>query len=196
MGGRVAPGPPVRGNGLNRAQSLAKLVLLLSSQLPLLQASPILHTAKKQGKSAKDPELWVYASVSLALVVLGGVFAGLTIALMGQVGAPHTSLLRWQLRLTGSPNQLRMRYTSKSSRPRAKKRRRSMPPECWASWRQASTGCWSRCFSPMSSQTRHYRSSWTASSAAAGRPCWAARCSSVRLSTRSQLSHLSPLPPS
>ncbi|KAF1998491.1 DUF21-domain-containing protein [Amniculicola lignicola CBS 123094] len=33
---------------------------------------------------AGDPQLWVYLSVAMVLVLLGGVFAGLTIALMGQ----------------------------------------------------------------------------------------------------------------
>lgn len=34
--------------------------------------------------SAGDPNLWIYLAVAVALVLLGGVFAGLTIALMGQ----------------------------------------------------------------------------------------------------------------
>lgn len=35
-------------------------------------------------KDADDPSLWIYLSVAVFLVLLGGVFAGLTIALMGQ----------------------------------------------------------------------------------------------------------------
>jgi len=35
-------------------------------------------------KSPDDPDLWIYLSVAVALVLLGGAFAGLTIALMGQ----------------------------------------------------------------------------------------------------------------
>jgi len=35
-------------------------------------------------KAADDPNLWVYLGVAILLVLLGGVFAGLTIALMGQ----------------------------------------------------------------------------------------------------------------
>lgn len=34
---------------------------------------------------ADDPAMWLYLSVAVILVLLGGVFAGLTIALMGQV---------------------------------------------------------------------------------------------------------------
>jgi len=35
-------------------------------------------------KSSDDPDLWVYLGTAIALVLLGGAFAGLTIALMGQ----------------------------------------------------------------------------------------------------------------
>jgi hypothetical protein len=36
--------------------------------------------------SPQKPTLWIYLAVAIALVLLGGAFAGLTIALMGQVG--------------------------------------------------------------------------------------------------------------
>ena len=76
-----------------------KLVLLFSAQLPLLGASPISKAfsptfrtfEEDTPKDAQDPTLWVYLSVALVLVLLGGAFAGLTIALMGQVG----SLYEW-----------------------------------------------------------------------------------------------------
>ena len=35
--------------------------------------------------SPDKPTLWIYLAVAIALVLLGGAFAGLTIALMGQV---------------------------------------------------------------------------------------------------------------
>lgn len=35
-------------------------------------------------KDVEDPNLWAYLGVAVALVLLGGAFAGLTIALMGQ----------------------------------------------------------------------------------------------------------------
>lgn len=34
---------------------------------------------------SRNPTLWIYMIVAVALVLLGGAFAGLTIALMGQV---------------------------------------------------------------------------------------------------------------
>ena len=37
--------------------------------------------------SPKDSSLWIYLAVAVALVLLGGAFAGLTIAFMGQVGS-------------------------------------------------------------------------------------------------------------
>ncbi|EME49920.1 hypothetical protein DOTSEDRAFT_85203 [Dothistroma septosporum NZE10] len=54
--------------------------------LPLASAAPILHTLADEdlSKDADDPSLWIYLGVAVALVLLGGVFAGLTIALMGQ----------------------------------------------------------------------------------------------------------------
>ena len=71
-----------------------KLLLLLSAQLPLLHASPLhfsalgLRTAKADPLPAKSPTLWIYFVVAVALVLIGGAFAGLTIALMGQVMLP------------------------------------------------------------------------------------------------------------
>ncbi|KAL9638151.1 MAG: hypothetical protein Q9164_001745 [Protoblastenia rupestris] len=71
-------------------QSIAKLLLLLIAQLPLLHASPIgfprfyVHTQEEQPLPVHSPTLWIYMVVAIALVLLGGAFAGLTIALMGQ----------------------------------------------------------------------------------------------------------------
>ena len=69
------------------AYSIVKLVLLLSAQLPLFHARPLSFHAfeEDEGKEPEDPTLWIYLSVALVLVLLGGAFAGLTIALMGQV---------------------------------------------------------------------------------------------------------------
>lgn len=68
---------------------LAKLVTLCLAQLPTVQASPIhvsnLLSTRDEGQKTGDPGLWLYLSVAAALVLLGGAFAGLTIALMGQV---------------------------------------------------------------------------------------------------------------
>jgi metal transporter CNNM len=82
----------VRRNGYGSAAlrpavlGLAKLMMLpLASALPLLQATK--HSSEGDDdlpKDAGDPDLWVYLGIAVALVLLGGVMAGLTIALMGQ----------------------------------------------------------------------------------------------------------------
>ena len=45
--------------------------------------------------SADKPTLWIYLAVAIALVLLGGAFAGLTIALMGQVGFCISFVWSW-----------------------------------------------------------------------------------------------------
>lgn len=55
--------------------------------LPLVSALPLSALKKDDEdapKDASDPNLWLYLGIAVALVLLGGVFAGLTIALMGQ----------------------------------------------------------------------------------------------------------------
>lgn len=65
--------------------SILAIVRLLA--LPLVSALP-LSTLKKDDDEApadpSDPNLYLYLGIAVALVLLGGVFAGLTIALMGQ----------------------------------------------------------------------------------------------------------------
>ncbi|KAF2791446.1 DUF21-domain-containing protein [Melanomma pulvis-pyrius CBS 109.77] len=56
---------------------------------PLVRAMPFFQHAdtvleQVDPKPAEDPSLWIYLSTAIALVLLGGAFAGLTIALMGQ----------------------------------------------------------------------------------------------------------------
>ncbi|EED23113.1 DUF21 and CBS domain protein (Mam3), putative [Talaromyces stipitatus ATCC 10500] len=69
---------------------LAKIFFLLLAQIPALTtaAPTALHGiwAKHDadGKDPEDPELWLYLGISIFLVLAGGAFAGLTIALMGQ----------------------------------------------------------------------------------------------------------------
>lgn len=73
------------------ALSITKLVILGAANLPLLRAAPtflspyIKTTAEEPPLTPKGPALWIYLSVAVVLVLLGGAFAGLTIALMGQV---------------------------------------------------------------------------------------------------------------
>ena len=68
----------------------AKLLLLGIINLPFLTAAPtgylpsnLLRT--RDAMPPDSPTLWIYLAVALGLVLLGGAFAGLTIALMGQV---------------------------------------------------------------------------------------------------------------
>ncbi|KAJ5669513.1 hypothetical protein N7462_010583 [Penicillium macrosclerotiorum] len=68
---------------------LAKLIFLSFSHLPLTTAAPVLSTYlsspdSEPPKEPTDPSLWLYLGISAALVLSGGAFAGLTIALMGQ----------------------------------------------------------------------------------------------------------------
>jgi metal transporter CNNM len=71
---------------------LAKLLLLAIAQLPFVRAAPfhasanLFASTKDEGESLEDPNLWLNLGVAACLVLLGGAFAGLTIALMGQVG--------------------------------------------------------------------------------------------------------------
>lgn len=68
---------------------LAKILLLAISRLPVISAAPTsLHSLGKnelEPRPSSDPSLWLYLSIAAALVLSGGAFAGLTIALMGQV---------------------------------------------------------------------------------------------------------------
>ncbi len=74
--------------------SLFRVFMILAPSLPLLRAAPT-HSTKylpittfedlePDPKAPDDPTLWIYLSVATVLVLLGGAFAGLTIALMGQ----------------------------------------------------------------------------------------------------------------
>lgn len=72
--------------------STAKAILLIVLHVPLLHALPtrysLLHVRtqdKDEAMPSDSPTLWIYLLVAIALVLLGGAFAGLTIALMGQV---------------------------------------------------------------------------------------------------------------
>lgn len=64
-----------------------KLLLLAFSHLPAVSAVPARYTTRSEldPKPPSDPSLWLYLGVAAALVLSGGAFAGLTIALMGQV---------------------------------------------------------------------------------------------------------------
>ncbi|KAJ5937282.1 hypothetical protein N7454_004937 [Penicillium verhagenii] len=68
---------------------LAKCIFLTFFHLPLTTAAPVFSTYLNSHdvdtpKEPNDPSLWLYLGISAALVLSGGAFAGLTIALMGQ----------------------------------------------------------------------------------------------------------------
>ncbi|CAI6331958.1 unnamed protein product [Periconia digitata] len=65
------------------------LVYLFHSCIPAVKAFPLVKRTvnaleEDLPKSPQDASLWIYLSVAMILVLAGGVFAGLTIALMGQ----------------------------------------------------------------------------------------------------------------
>jgi hypothetical protein len=65
--------------------SVAKMLFLCLANIPFVHASPILRPIgilgdAPDGKSPEDPGMWVYLGTAVALVLLGGAFAGLTIA--------------------------------------------------------------------------------------------------------------------
>lgn len=74
---------------------LSKILFVALAQTPLAQAAPILLTSlahaqkEPKGKNQEDAGLWLYLGFAAFLVLLGGAFAGLTIALMGQVTNNH-----------------------------------------------------------------------------------------------------------
>ena len=77
--------------GRSLVAAVVKVFALMIAQTSLAQAWPLyvgdlLHVLKEEDlpKSPEDSSLWLYLGVAAALVLLGGAFAGLTIALMGQ----------------------------------------------------------------------------------------------------------------
>ena len=65
--------------------SSAKLLYLLLADLPKIYGAPFKYfeyssLVKTNVEDPKDGEFWIYIGVALALVLLGGAFAGLTIA--------------------------------------------------------------------------------------------------------------------
>jgi len=68
------------------AVSVAKLMIVGLMNLPMLRALalPLGLSSRvvilEEGTSPDDPSLWIYLGVAVALVLLGGIFAGLTIA--------------------------------------------------------------------------------------------------------------------
>ncbi|KAK2627131.1 hypothetical protein QTJ16_003097 [Diplocarpon rosae] len=72
------------------AQGVAKVLVLVLAQFSYASAAPLREffgwAKEVPQKDARDPSMWLYLAVAAVLVLLGGAFAGLTIALMGQDG--------------------------------------------------------------------------------------------------------------
>lgn len=67
---------------------LVRLLLPLFARIPIATGIPVTtskFTAAEDGEPVNEPGFWLYLGVATALVIAGGAFAGLTIALMGQV---------------------------------------------------------------------------------------------------------------
>jgi metal transporter CNNM len=63
--------------------SILKLLVFVIANLPFIGATPMAKSGSisvMDGKAPKDPSLWIYLGTAIALVLLGGAFAGLTIA--------------------------------------------------------------------------------------------------------------------
>jgi len=86
--GRPARGVSSSSNGLLAARSVTiGLARALFMGLSTVYAAPLsIRDVHDEEPEAEGASLWVLYVVSLALVLVGGAFAGLTIALMGQDG--------------------------------------------------------------------------------------------------------------
>ncbi|KAK7550035.1 hypothetical protein IWX49DRAFT_554446 [Phyllosticta citricarpa] len=83
----AAPFSHHRGHAAVRPIALLLASLLFSAvgyAAPLKHHTPPVRPFEDEPKSSDDAELWVFLGTAVALVLLGGAFAGLTIALMGQ----------------------------------------------------------------------------------------------------------------
>ena len=150
----------------------ARLLVLGIASLPLLRATPIRHTPftiladdDEPPVPPDSPTLWIYLAVATCLVLLGGAFAGLTIALMGQV-------ISMRFRRDSQLTRKRMKYICKSSRPLAKAPRKTMQRRSSDCSSAANIGCWSHCCLEMLSPTRPCPLCWTVHSVVDGPPSW------------------------
>lgn len=110
---------------------LAKLLFIAIAQIPFAAAAPVLSPLFNSAdaeppKEPSDPSLWLYLGVSAALVLSGGAFAGLTIALMGQVSF-LSNFIYW-IDPANRDWRCRMKSTFKSSRNPARTTRKKMRP--------------------------------------------------------------------
>ncbi|KAK9472972.1 uncharacterized protein V1510DRAFT_429785 [Dipodascopsis tothii] len=66
------------------SKAIIKACFILSAQLPVLHSYPLVRRDDDDDDDDDEANFWLYMSVSIVLVLLGGVFAGLTLGLMGQ----------------------------------------------------------------------------------------------------------------
>lgn len=76
--------PTIRPTLLVLAAKALFVPLAAAAPLSFFRSKTFAEDGDESPKDPSDPGLWIYLSVAVALVLLGGVFAGLTIALMGQ----------------------------------------------------------------------------------------------------------------
>lgn len=93
---------------------LAKVLFLAA--LPVISAAPVrLYVLDDDPDLQSEPitgaTLWLYLIIAACLVLGGGAFAGLTIALMGQVSP--LAIVQWLRLHLANPNPLRMRSISR-----------------------------------------------------------------------------------
>ena len=78
---------------------LVRIFILAAAHLPLISAAPvrlrISDDADLQDEPVTGATLWLYLLIAGVLVLCGGAFAGLTIALMGQVSFDHGQYPQW-----------------------------------------------------------------------------------------------------
>ena len=87
MSAARSPGRPNALSWAHNARVNVALLALLHGFAPVVRAIPLFHKGavhvleeEDLPKSPDDASLWLYLSIAIALVLAGGVFAGLTIA--------------------------------------------------------------------------------------------------------------------
>lgn len=93
--------------------SLGNMLVLGLMNFPLLRAlalplstRTVINVFEDDGKKADDPTLWIYLAFAFTLVILGGIFAGLTIAYVNlkQETTPLEFMNRYRLTNVPQPH--------------------------------------------------------------------------------------------
>lgn len=155
---------------------LSKVLFLGLCQVSYVAAAPVsefLGIAKDKTDAPKDaanPSLWLYLGFAAILVLLGGAFAGLTIAYVYLDRSPSTMLIEYF-----ADSWDRMEYIYKSLQPRAKERNKNTRRRFSHCWRGANIGFWLHYFWPMSLSTKRYQLYLIDRWEEDGLPLWAVR---------------------